>query len=82
MRPFLYTLDQISTLIQIPEPRLRVDFIHFDQRSVGYRPLDKMMARNIAPTGEKPEWRVNDRELARWLTRKGFKIYLRGWVNS
>lgn len=79
MRPFLYTLDQIEFLLQISHDSLMKDYLHFEGRSVGARPLHRMGARNIAPEGQTPEWRVSDRELARWLAKKGWRVYLRGW---
>ena len=81
VRVFLYTLDQIATILQVEEKDLR-KYVHFQDRSVGARPLDMMQARNIAPAGEKPEWRVADRELERWLSRRGFRIYVRGWATK
>ncbi len=81
-RAFLYTLDQVSEMLAIPLPRLRQSHVHFDRRTVGGKNPDKIMARNIAPFGEDPEWRVAEAELVRWLKRKGFRIYDRAWVAS
>ncbi len=78
-RPFLYTLDQIATLLAVDEAALRAS-VHFEGRSVGARPVKKMLARNIAPEGRRPDWRVAERELIRWLRTKGFRFYERGWV--
>jgi hypothetical protein len=79
IRPFLFTLDQVSTLVQVGEERLKRDYIHYDGRSIGVRPRDRMVAHNIAPEGVKPEWRVAERELIRWLKSRGFRVYDRGW---
>lgn len=79
VRPFLYTLDQIATLLVLEEPSL-LRSIHFEGRTPGARHITKMVARNIAPTGESPEWRIAEREFVRWLRVKGFRFYERGWA--
>ena len=79
MRPFLYTQDQIAGLLSCELPSVN-RWTHYDGRSVGARPADLMLARNIANDGDKPEWRVAEGELIRWLKRKGFKFYDRGWL--
>lgn len=76
-RPFLYTIDQLSTLTQIPEATLKRSFIHYEERSIGFRRHEQMSARNIAPNGEKPDWRIVEKEFVRWLRYKGFRVYNR-----
>lgn len=80
LRPFLYTLDQLSILLDVEESRIRAGYVHFEGRSIGAATRHKMIARNIAPANEKPEWRVAERELIRFLKFKGFKIYERSSV--
>jgi hypothetical protein len=41
--------------------------VFFDGRSVGAPPRDRLLARNIAPAGENPEWRIEEAEYIRWL---------------
>lgn len=77
LRVFLYTVDQIATLLQVDDKTVKTNYLHYEERSVGFRPHDRMSARNIAPNGEKPDWRVAEAELVRWLRYKGFKIYNR-----
>jgi hypothetical protein len=79
IRPFLFTLDQIATLIQVSEQQLKKVYIHYEGRSLGFRKNDNMLARNIAPEGEKPDWRVTEKEIVRWLRFRGFRVYDRGW---
>lgn len=74
-RPFLYTLDQIATLLDVSELQLSRSYMYFEGRSTGKFRKDLMAARNIAPAEEKPDWRVVDRELVRWMRHKGFKFY-------
>jgi hypothetical protein len=78
-RPFLYTIDQICTLIDIEEPALKASHVYYEGRSVGIPHKHLMVARNIAAPDEKPDWRVAERELIRWFKRKGFKWYDRGY---
>lgn len=79
-RPFLYTIDQLSTVLSISVPALRRTYLFFENRSTGIRPPDRMLARNIAPADEKPEWRVAEGELIRWMRAKGFRYHERGWI--
>lgn len=79
-RPFLYTMDQISTITMIPVPQLHMSYIFHENRDVGTRTTHQMKARNIAPPEDKPEWRVAEQELINWLRRKGFKFYDRGYA--
>jgi hypothetical protein len=79
-RAFLFTLDQIAYMLDLELVSLRKSYLHYDGRTVGDRSPDKMMARNIAPPGEKPEWRVAEKELQRWLRRKGFRLYDSNWA--
>jgi hypothetical protein len=78
-RPFLFTIDQIATMLSVAESTVRMKYVYYWGRSTGSRPRDKMMARNIAPDGEKPEWRILDRELVRFLRVKGFRMYEQDW---
>lgn len=79
-RVFLYTLDQIESMVQIPVSTLKQSFVHFEGRTVGQRRLDRLRAVNIAPDTLPPEWRVTDEELIRWLKRKGFRVTERAWI--
>lgn len=81
-RPFLYTLDQIATMLNLELQTVKTSHIHYDKRSVGVRPGHKMVARNIAQEGEKPEWRVAENEFIRYLRKRGFRIYSRTTLNS
>lgn len=74
-RAFLFTLDQVAMMIAVTERSLKQAYVYFEGRSTGRRSLDLMIAINIAPEKEKPEWRVSERELIRWLKKKGFRYY-------
>lgn len=80
LRPFLYSLDQLSVLLDVDEVALRSTYIHYEGRSIGFASKDRLLARNIAPADSTPDWRVAERELIRWLKFKGFKHYERSSV--
>src|SRR5213596_2999182 len=77
-RPFLYTVDQISVLLDLDEQTIMQKYLYFEGRSVGSRRRDLMTARNIAGPEDKPEWRIAERELIRWMRSMGFRYYDRG----
>ncbi len=75
VRPFLYTLDQVATIINVTEQTLRAKgYLFFSGRTPGVQSRDEMLTINIAPATEKPEWRIEERELIRWMKRKGFRF--------
>ena len=74
-KPFLYTLDQISALLHIKIESLKVSYIWYEGRSTGTPTKHALKANNIAPINEKAEWRVEERELVRWMKVKGFRAY-------
>jgi hypothetical protein len=81
VREFMYTLDQIAYLLNISEDSLKRSHLHFQGRSVGVCPKDRMLAVDISPdNAKKPEWRVAETHLKRWMRFKGWKIYDRGYV--
>jgi len=74
-RNFLYTLDQISTILMIEQKSLMITHVFFVGRSTGIPSLNALNAVNIAPPESKPDWRVEEKELIRWMRRKGFRGY-------
>lgn len=81
IRPFMYTLDQIAFLLEVKEEYLKNNLLFFEGRSVGVCPKDKMLAIDISPDdAPRPEWRVTEVHLKRWMRFKGWKIYDRGYV--
>ena len=73
-RPFLYTMDQIATLLSCTESYLKNNLAHFKGRTITRRTPDEILFMNIAKEDETPNWRVEHTELVRWLRRKGFKV--------
>lgn len=81
-RVFLYTLDQLGVMLDLAPRQLTAQYIYFEGRSIGARHKFFMVARNIAPPNEKPEWRVTEREFVRWMRHKGFRYYETGAVSN
>jgi hypothetical protein len=71
---FLYTLDQIAAMINVSMHDLHYKHLYFHLRSTGRKPRTQMMARNIAPDDEPPEWRVSHTDFVRWLSGNGFEF--------
>lgn len=70
---FLYTLDQVCFIIQMPMPTLRRSHLFLQGRSTGVHHRHLLLARNIAePTSRQADWRVAETELIRWMAVKGF----------
>lgn len=81
-RLFLYTLDQVAQILSLKERELTRRYVYFDRVDEGRRPLDRMLARNIG-TDDRPDWRITEIELIRWMKKvKGFRIYERGWASE
>ncbi|MGE0342519.1 MAG: hypothetical protein AB7O86_05585 [Porticoccaceae bacterium] len=82
IRPFLYTLDQISTIIAVPVDSLIKRYIYFPYHTIGPHKRDFLMARNIAPVDSPPDWRVMESELIRWLRYRGFTVIETAWSRT
>lgn len=72
---FLYTLDQIAVMLQVPEERVRSTLVHYHMRSTGRKSPHQMLARNIADPAENPDWRIPQAEFVRWLKLKGIRVF-------
>ena len=71
---FLFTLDQIASMLGMSEHDLHYKHIWFLQRSTGRKYRHQMVARNIAADTDKPDWRVSHQDFVRWLNANGFEI--------
>lgn len=78
-RIFMFTVDQIGTMLELTDRYVKETLLFYDRREPGLTPKTKMRAINIAPEGEKPEWRVTEREFIRYLRSRGLKFYDRGF---
>lgn len=82
-RPFLYTLDQISVILSISQAEVKTRYVYFEGRSTGPRNVRLLVARNINPDlNDRPDWRVAERELIRWMKVIGFKYYDAGVITN
>lgn len=79
-RIIFYTVDQLATMLEMKESYIKTAVFFYEEREPGIRPKGRMLARNLAPDGETPEWRVSETELLRYLRYKGVKFYERGYV--
>ena len=75
LRPFLYTIDQVASFLDQDVNYVKTKQVYFWGRSTGTPHAYYLRARNIAPPDEKPDWRVTEQEMIRWLKMKGFKLY-------
>lgn len=73
-RPFLYTLDQVQDLLLVAD---LTPLLYYDRRSTGIHKAHQILTVNIMPDGQKPEWRVEEAELLRWMRNRGFRIWYR-----
>lgn len=80
-RPFLYTIDQVAMMLAVTERYLKLEYAHWEGRSIGIPSSDRIVFRNIAPNGAQVQWRCSERELIRFLRHKGYKYYERGFVH-
>lgn len=80
IRPFLYTLDQIASILAIDERELIGVYLFFDGRSTFPKAKHHITARNIAPPQNQPDWRVVEAELIRWMKVLGFEYRSPGTV--
>lgn len=56
-------------------------YTYYEGRSTGVMSTRLLLARNIEPDrSERPDWRVPERELIRWMKVMGFKYYDRGVI--
>lgn len=80
-RPFLYTIDQVAMMLAVSEHYVKLEYAHWVGRSIGTPHPDRIVFRNIAPNGAPVVWRCSERELIRFLRKKGYKYYERGFVH-
>lgn len=76
-RAFLYTTDQIATLVSMTEEYLFQKYLFCEGRDYGRRDAKVMVARNIASVEKEADWRVSEDEFIRWCRAMGFHFYAR-----
>lgn len=74
-RVFLYTLDQVAYMLDMTPTTLKGSYVYFQGLSTGRGRKHLMVARDIsAPDANRPEWRIAEPELFRWMKLKGFRF--------
>ncbi len=79
-RPFLYTEDQVADILSLHIGTMRGKYAYYEGRTESRKQLDDIIFLNIAKDDQAPEWRCSERELLRWMKRKGFRVYDRTWA--
>lgn len=73
-RPFFYTFDQLETLLNMPQ-KVLLTHVHLGGYSPGRQTPDLMLATDNSPqNSSRPDWRVEEAELVRWLRRRGYTV--------
>lgn len=80
IRPMLFTVDQVASMVGMDMTTLRRSHVYFVGRSVGANKATLLIARNIAGGADKPDWRIAENEFVRWLKVKGFRIERTGKI--
>lgn len=71
---FLYTLDQVASMLQMEPKEFASKYVYFHMFMSGPKLRHHIRASNIAPQDEKPDWRISQQELITWLRRMGFRV--------
>ncbi len=77
---FLYTLDQVASMVNMDLETFTLTYVWYHNRSTGVRYPRNMVARNLAEPHETPDWRIAQAEFIRWLKYMGFKVTKFGTV--
>ncbi len=70
---FMFTLDQIASMLSVSEDTVRLVYVYYQGRSTGMKKRNHMTAINIAEDDQPTQWRVSLEEYRRWLSRMGFR---------
>lgn len=74
--PFFYTVDQVATLLALDEKHVK-DMLYRIGDDVGVPSPKQLKAVNLAPPDSPiAMWRIDERELRRWLEYRRFKVVL------
>ena len=71
--PLLYTLDQVSFILNVDDAWLKRKLFYVGRSTGPHR--SKLQTVNIEDDPKaRPQWRVSEIELKRWLTHQGYRI--------
>ena len=77
--PFFYTVDQVAGFLQVDQRVVESRLLFYMGRSIGIPSKSKIVATNMMPEGETPEWRILDKHLIRYLRFKGIRFQSMGY---
>lgn len=77
---FLYTLDQIASMVQLAKSDLQHKYLYFVGRTPGRKLRHQIPVCNIAQEDERPDWRVAEQDFVRWLRTMGFDVRTQAWM--
>lgn len=70
---FMFTIDQLASMMNVSEDTISNVYLYYQGRSTGMKKKHHMVAINIAPSDQTPNWRVSLEEFRTWLSRMGFR---------
>ena len=73
-RPFFYSIRQVAEMFGTTTNTVK-NWCHFRGVTVGSWNRDRLFMINLAPQDAKPEWFCDERELQRYMKRRGVIIY-------
>jgi len=74
VKSFMYTPDQIATMLAITERHLSRHLLYYVGRMKRPKTQEDLVAFNIARVNEDPIWRIPEEELLRWLKWKRIRV--------
>lgn len=75
VRVFYYTVEQVGAIIEMKTEDVMKKVLWFEGREVGHKPASALCAINLARGEQKPEWRIEERELIRWMRWKKIRRF-------
>lgn len=73
VREFLFTLDQIASLLNVSEANLASNYLFFDGVTTGSS-RGRMRARDISNDPNRRDWRVGESQFMMFLRARGFTV--------
>jgi hypothetical protein len=81
-RIFLYTLDQVASMVQLDEEIFVASHVYLTGRSTFPKTQDFLRAHNIAQPAAEPQWRIAEFEVLRWMRLKGIRYREPGVIDD
>lgn len=81
LKTFFYTTDQIALMLDVSETYLKNKMLFYQGREAMRQDPRLMRCVNIREPDERPEWRVEEGELLRWLRKRKINFTVAGRAN-